>query len=138
MATQNVASETNDVPRSEVERLIQTALGRDWLKSGMGTLSPEQLDDANSLCADNAEVFVRQIGALGRVLGNMDTTTLEDRDVRSIGWTISHLAEFAECCQLMATMAEQLKTPKGRAWHLEGMIETPEGKVQVRRKRNAS
>jgi len=140
MAEQNVASNAakHDVPDNEMERLLQTALGKEWLTNGMGSLSPEQLKAAHSLCADSVEVHARQIGALGRVLGNMDQSALEDRDVRSIGWTISHLADQIDCCAYMAAIAKELQTPEGRAWRLEGKIETPQGTVRVDREHLSS
>lgn len=90
MAEQNVASNAakHDVPDNEIERLLQTVLGKEWLTNGMGSLSPEQLKAAHSLCADSVEAHARQIGALGETKGEisrfLDNLPTKSRDSLNI------------------------------------------------------
>jgi len=121
MALQSVAP-VEDIPDNEVERLIHAAFGKDWIKTGLGALSPEQLEYASTLAGSCAETMVPQVAALGRLLGNLDRSTIEERDIRAIGWAIAHLAEYADTCRLIETMADELSTAEGRKWRLDGKL----------------
>lgn len=126
MALQSVAP-VEDLADNEVERLIQTVFGKDWIKTGLGKLTPEQLGGASTLAGSTAESIMPQIAALGRVFGNMDKGVMESRDIHAIGWTIVHLAEYAEACRLIEMMADDLSNSEGRRWRLDGKLSDARG-----------
>lgn len=128
MAMQSVTpAPANDMPTNEIEWLLATALGDGWMKSRMGKLSPEELKGTLSLSVDTAEQTILRIRALGRGLGSTDNARMEPEDVRHIGWTLTHLADYADLCMSLATMAEELSTPEGREWLLEGKLPAARG-----------
>lgn len=122
MATQTVTPVEN-VPDNEVERLIQAVFGRHWIKNCMGKLTPEQLKGAASLADSNVEATILQIAALGHALANIHKDELEESRVNAIGWTIKHLAEYADMCRLIVVFANELQDPEAREWQISGKLD---------------
>jgi hypothetical protein len=102
---------------NEVHRLFSLAFGKEWIRAGLLERSDDELKQIDSLAEDNASAAISQIAALGQILGEFDASN--EVDVRSIGWAIAHLAEYASVTQFIASAARNTRDPRLREVHAQ-------------------
>lgn len=102
---------------NEVHRLFSLAFGKEWIRAGLLARSEDELKQVDALADDNASSAINQIAALGQLLG--ESNAPNEVDVRSIGWAIAHLAEFASVAQFIGATARSMLNSQLREIHAQ-------------------
>ena len=97
---------------NEMERLFSRALGEHWVRAGLLARTSEELAEIEKLASDHVSNALNQLESIGRALGAGDSA---DMDVNQLGWAITSVAEYANVCQFMAAIADEMRNPEFRA-----------------------